>query len=43
MGLPHWLMVIGAFLVLAGLIGLALSWNKDIESRLPDEPTSGPQ
>ena len=37
---PYWLMVAGAILVLAGLIGLGLTRNKDMESRSPEEPTS---
>ena len=29
---PHWLMIGGAFLVLAGVIGLAVSRKKEVES-----------
>ena len=30
--LPHWLMIAGALLVLAGVVGLALSRNKEDEA-----------
>jgi hypothetical protein len=30
--LPHWLMISGSALVMAGLIGLGLSRNKRVES-----------
>jgi hypothetical protein len=33
--LPHWLMIAGILLVLAGLIGMGFSRNKQVES----EPT----
>ena len=32
LGLPHWLMIAGALLVLFGLIGFALSRNKAVET-----------
>ena len=41
MELPHWLILGGTFLILAGLTGLVLSRNKEIEP--DDEPTSDPQ
>jgi hypothetical protein len=31
-GLPHWLMIVGAILVLFGLSGFALSRNKAVEA-----------
>jgi hypothetical protein len=40
LGLPHWLMIAGALLVMAGFIGFALSRNKAVEidpGPLPDE------
>jgi hypothetical protein len=30
--LPHWIMIGGAFLVIAGFIGLALTRNKEVEA-----------
>jgi hypothetical protein len=30
--LPHWLIIAGAVLVFAGLVGLALNRNKDVDS-----------
>ena len=30
--LPHWLMIAGALLVVAGVVGLALSRNKEDEA-----------
>ncbi|OAF11793.1 hypothetical protein AYJ54_08005 [Bradyrhizobium centrolobii] len=30
--LPHWLMIVGSGLVIAGLIGLGLSRNKQVDS-----------
>ena len=35
--MPHWLMIAGAVLVIAGLIGLGFSRNKQVESE-PDTP-----
>ena len=35
--MPHWLMIAGAVLVIAGLIGLGFSRNKQVESE-PDIP-----
>jgi hypothetical protein len=32
LGLPHWLMIGGAILVFSGLIGFALSRNKEVET-----------
>ncbi|WFU14389.1 hypothetical protein [Bradyrhizobium sp. CB3481] len=32
LGLPHWLMIVGTFLVLAGFIGFALSRNKEVKT-----------
>ena len=32
LGLPHWLMIAGALLVIFGLIGFALSRNKEVET-----------
>ena len=45
MELPHWLMLGGAFLVLAGVIGLASSRKKTVEADPPSaaaEPTERP-
>jgi hypothetical protein len=42
MQLPHWIMIGGAFLVIAGFIGLALSRNKAVEADpalLPGDPS----
>ena len=44
--LPHWLMIAGALLVVAGSIGFAISRNKAVEidaDPLPGEPTAGPR
>ena len=38
LGLPHWLMLAGALLVIAGCIGLAISRNKAAE--IDDEPVN---
>jgi hypothetical protein len=44
LGLPHWLMIAGALLVMAGFIGLALSRNQAVaEPPPPDEPTAEPR
>ena len=32
LGLPHWLMIAGDLLVIFGLIGFALSRNKEVET-----------
>jgi hypothetical protein len=32
MQLPHWIMIAGAFLVIAGFTGLALTRNKEVEA-----------
>jgi len=32
MQLPHWIMIAGAFLVIAGFTGLALNRNKEVEA-----------
>jgi hypothetical protein len=39
LGLPHWLMIAGALLVLFGLIGFALSRNKAVETDLAPVPS----
>ena len=31
-GIPHWLVIVGAILVFAGLAGLALTRNKEVET-----------
>ena len=42
--LPHWLMIAGALLVVAGFIGLLISGKKvDEIDPPPDEPTDTPR
>ena len=42
--LPHWLMIAGALLVVAGFVGVLVSGNKaDEVNPPPDEPTDAPR
>ena len=41
MGLPHWLMITGAILVLFGLSGFALSRNRTLEEDTVLRPNDG--
>jgi hypothetical protein len=44
LGLPHWLIIAGVLLVVAGLIGFALSRTKAVESDpRSEEPTANPR
>jgi hypothetical protein len=44
LGLPHWLMIGGALLVLFGFIGFALSRNKEVETDpAPPSDTNNPR
>jgi hypothetical protein len=43
MGLPHWLIIGGGLLVVAGSIGLALSRNMAVESDPPFDPEPEPR
>jgi hypothetical protein len=40
LGLPHWLMLAGAFLVIAGCLGFAIGRKKGAE--IDDEPVNEP-
>lgn len=39
--LPHWLMIAGALLVLAGLVGLAFGRKKEAEAKVEPEVLPG--
>ena len=41
--LPHWLMIAGTALVVAGFIGVLVSGKKSEEVEPPDEPTETPR
>jgi hypothetical protein len=44
LGLPHWLMIAGALLVVAGFVGVQVSGKKPEEIEPPpDEPTDTPR
>jgi hypothetical protein len=44
LGLPHWLMIAGTLLVVAGFIGVLVSGKKaDEVDPPPDEPTDTPR
>ena len=44
LGLPHWLMIVGILLVVAGFIGVLVSGKKaDEVDPLPNQPTDTPR
>lgn len=49
LGLPHWLMIAGALLVIAGFVGVLLSGKtadevgSSSDELIPDEPTDTPR
>jgi hypothetical protein len=42
LGLPHWLMIVGIFLVVTGFVGVLVS-SKKAADPLPDPPTDTPR
>ena len=44
LGLPHWLMIAGTLLVVAGFVGVLVSGKKvDVEDPPPNQPTDAPR